>query len=53
MSVFSFAILASNLKSNREDQDAIEVKVKVNYVFDGDTFDIDYIRIRLALVDTS
>ena len=40
------------MKSNREDQDAIEIECKVHYVFDGDILVTDYIRIKLALVDT-
>jgi len=49
---FLFCVLASNLKSNGEDQDAIEIECNVYYVFDGDILVIDYIRIKLALVDT-
>lgn len=51
-SLFSFALLDSNLCSNREEQDDIELEGIVNYVVDGDTLDINDIRIRLALVDT-
>jgi micrococcal nuclease len=51
-SLFSFALLVSNLYSNREEQDSIELEGIVNYVVDGDTLDINDIRIRLALVDT-
>ena len=35
-----------------EEQDDIELKGQVNYVVDGDTLDINDIRIRLSLVDT-
>lgn len=52
VSLFSFALLDSNLYSNREEQDDIELEGIVNYVVDGDTLDINDIRIRLALVDT-
>lgn len=52
VSLFSFALLVSNLYSNREEQDDIELEGIVNYVIDGDTLDINDIRIRLALVDT-
>lgn len=52
VSLFSFALLGSNLYSNREEQDDIELEGIVNYVVDGDTLDINDIRIRLALVDT-
>ncbi len=52
VSLFSFALLVSNLYSNREEQDDIEFEGIVNYVIDGDTLDINDIRIRLALVDT-
>jgi endonuclease YncB( thermonuclease family) len=52
VSLFSFALLVSNLYSNREEQDDIEFEGIVNYVVDGDTLDINDIRIRLALVDT-
>jgi len=52
VSLFSFALLVSNLYSNREEQDDIELEGIVNYVVDGDTLDINDIRIRLALVDT-
>lgn len=52
VSLFSFALLDSNLCSNREEQDDIELEGIVNYVVDGDTLDINDIRIRLALVDT-
>ena len=52
VSLFSFALLGSNLYSNREEQDDIELEGIVNYVIDGDTLDINDIRIRLALVDT-
>ncbi len=52
VSLFSFALLVSNLYSNSEEQDDIELEGIVNYVVDGDTLDINDIRIRLALVDT-
>ncbi|HLN34984.1 MAG TPA: thermonuclease family protein [Nitrososphaeraceae archaeon] len=52
VSLFSFALLVSNLYSNRDEQDDIEFQGIVNYVVDGDTLDINDIRIRLALVDT-
>ena len=52
VSLFSFALLDSNLYSNLEEQDDIELEGIVNYVVDGDTLDINDIRIRLALVDT-
>lgn len=52
VSLFSFALLVSNLYSNREEQDDIELEGIINYVVDGDTLDINDIRIRLALVDT-
>jgi micrococcal nuclease len=52
VSLFSFALLVSNLYSNREEQDDIELEGIVNYVIDGDTLDINDIRIRLALIDT-
>lgn len=52
VSLFSFALLDSNLYSNREEQDDIELEGIVNYLVDGDTLDINDIRIRLALVDT-
>lgn len=52
VSLFSFALLDSNLYSNREEQDDIELEGIVNYVVDGDTLDINDIRVRLALVDT-
>lgn len=52
VSLFSFALLDSNLYSNREEQDDIELEGIINYVVDGDTLDINDIRIRLALVDT-
>lgn len=52
MSLFSFALLVSNLYINRDEQDDIELEGIVNYVVDGDTLDINDIRIRLALVDT-
>jgi len=52
VSLFSFALLVSNLYSNQEEQDDIELEGIVNYVIDGDTLDINDIRIRLALVDT-
>lgn len=52
VSLFSFALLDSNLYRNREEQDDIELEGIVNYVVDGDTLDINDIRIRLALVDT-
>jgi len=52
VSLFSFALLDSNLYSNREEEDDIELEGIVNYVVDGDTLDINDIRIRLALVDT-
>lgn len=52
VSLFSFALLVSNLYSNLEEQDDIELEGIVNYVVDGDTIDINDIRIRLALVDT-
>ena len=52
VSLFSFALLVSNLYSNQEEQDDIELEGIVNYVVDGDTLDINDIRIRLALVDT-
>lgn len=52
VSLFSFALLDSNLYSNREEQDDIELEGIVNYVVDGDTLDINDIRIWLALVDT-
>lgn len=51
-SLFSFALLVSNLYINRDEQDDIELEGIVNYVVDGDTLDINDIRIRLALVDT-
>lgn len=52
VSLFSFALLVSNLYINRDEQDDIELEGIVNYVVDGDTLDINDIRIRLALVDT-
>ncbi len=52
VSLFSFALLDSNLYFNRDEQDDIELEGIVNYVVDGDTLDINDIRIRLALVDT-
>lgn len=52
VSLFSFALLDSNLYRNREEQDDIELEGIINYVVDGDTLDINDIRIRLALVDT-
>jgi len=51
VSLFSFALLVSNLYSNSEEQDDIELEGIVNYVIDGYTLDINDIRIRLALVD--
>ena len=36
-----------------ESADNIELKDIVNHVIDGDTLDIDDIRVRLSLIDTS
>ncbi|MGE5634525.1 MAG: thermonuclease family protein [Deltaproteobacteria bacterium] len=55
ISAFSFVLFPSNLDiyaEEHEEQDDIELEGNVNYVVDGDTLDINDIRIRLSLIDT-
>jgi micrococcal nuclease len=55
ISFFSFVLLQSKLDiyaEDHEEQDDIELVGNVNYIVDGDTLDINDIRIRLSLIDT-